>query len=60
MGKAQDQCWGLKVLGCLFFEVTALTAPSKAIVSLIWPGTGGGSREFCYRLGQKLPVAGQW
>lgn len=59
-GKAQDLCWGLKGLGCLFFEIVILTAPSKAIVSLICLGTGGGSQEFCYWLGQKLPVAGQW
>lgn len=46
--------------GCLFSEIVALTAPSKAIVSLICLDTGCGSREFCYPLGKKLPVAGQW
>lgn len=43
---------GLKRLSGLCSEILAHRIPSKAIVSLICPGTGGGSREFVDRQGQ--------
>lgn len=49
VGEAGRPGWGLKVLCSLCSETVAPVVPSKAIVSLICPGTGAGSREFSDR-----------
>ena len=52
--------WSIEGLSGPCSEISAHLMPSKAIVSLICPGSGGGSRKFGDRWGQKLPVTGQW
>ena len=50
--------WVLKMPSGLYSEIVAHMVSSKAIVSLICLGTGGGNREFNDRRGQKLTACG--